>query len=318
MCEKATRLHRPALYRRWVRRVLLIFVMAAAGALLVPGRATAGPITFSSALPVADEELVFRQQLVWRRSHDDPSNKDRRLDVVAAPSVLAYGLHQRVTVFGALPFLYKRLELETPKGTKTRSTSGFGDMKAFVRATALQFDAKGRTARVAASGGLKLPTGADDEADELGRLPQPLQLGTGSWDPFGGLIFTWQTLHWEFDTAVSYWFPTEANDFRAGDEVRANASFQYRVASIPKSGGGVPSFLYVVAESNFRWADKDVVVGKPNPDSGGTTLHLDPGIQWVHKRWVLETIVQMPTVQSLNGNALENDFIARLSFRAKF
>jgi len=316
MYENTARFAPRALFRG-LGRVGLTSVVAVAGLLGVPHRATAGPITFSSALPVADQELVFRQQLLWRRSHDDPSPKDRRLDVVAAPSVVGYGLHERVTVFGTLPFLYKRLELETPAGTKTRSTSGFGDMKTFVRGTLLQFDAEGRTARLAAFGGLKLPTGADDEADELGRLPQPLQLGTGSWDPLGGLIFTWQTLQWEFDTAVRYSFPTEANDFQAGDQVRANASFQYRVASFPKSGG-VPSFLYAVAESNFRWTDRDVIAGKSNPDSGGTTLHLDPGLQWVHKRWVLESIVQIPALQNLNGSALENDFIARLSFRAKF
>ena len=35
--------------------------------------AGAAPITFNTALPVAEGEFVFREQLRWLRSSDDPS-----------------------------------------------------------------------------------------------------------------------------------------------------------------------------------------------------------------------------------------------------
>jgi len=47
-------------------------------------------------------------------------------------------------------------------------------------------------------------------------------------------------------------------------------------------------------------------------------LFLTPGIQYVTKRIVVEAAVQVPVVQDLNGNALENDFIGILSFRVNF
>lgn len=285
---------------------------------LAPRTAHAGPITFNTALPVHEDEIILRQQVVWFRCHEDPTPLGREVNVVAAPSVLVYGAHPRVTVFGVLPFLYKRLELNGMDGRVTRDTSGFGDMTGLLRVTAFKVDRPGETLRLAPFVGLEVPTGADDEADSLGRLPPTLQLGSGSWDPLGGAIFTWQTLQWELDVSASYQLRTEANDFDAGDEARGEASFQYRVLPWGDLDGGVPSFLYAVAETNVVWTDEHRIDGMDDPDSGGTIWYLAPGLQWVTRRTVLEAAVQVPVLQRLNGNALERQFIARVSFRANF
>ena len=52
--------------------------------------------------------------------------------------------------------------------------------------------------------------------------------------------------------------------------------------------------------------------------SGGTTLFLVPGLQYVTRRWIVEAAVQLPVVQDLNGTALENDYIVRAGFRFNF
>jgi len=302
-------------------RTGLTITAALAGALLAaePRIASAGPITFNTALPVHSDEVIVREQVIWLRATGDPSAMNRNLNVIAAPTVLVYGAHPRVTLFGVLPFLYKRMELTTPAGDRaTRSTSGFGDMLAFVRATALQIDRPGETIRLAPFAGVKLPTGADDEADDLGRLPQPLQLGTGAWDPLGGLIFTWQTLDWELDASTSYQLRTEANDFDAGDEARGDLSFQYRVLPWGEIGPGVPNWLFAVLETNAVWRGKNQVAGMNDPNSGGFNWYVAPGLQWITLRTVLEAAVQIPVVQQTNGQGLEEDFIARLSFRVNF
>jgi hypothetical protein len=105
------------------------------------------------------------------------------LNVVVAPTVLYYGVNADFTLLAVLPFLYKQVAVTTPMGRLTRSTSGFGDMMAAARYTALAIDHPGETFRVAPFAGVKLPTGAQNEADALGRFPQPFQLGSGSWDP---------------------------------------------------------------------------------------------------------------------------------------
>jgi hypothetical protein len=64
--------------------------------------------------------------------------------------------------------------------------------------------------------------------------------------------------------------------------------------------------------------DNNETDGDEDPNSGGTTLFLVPGLQYVTKRWIVEAAVQLPINQDLNGTALENDFIVRAGFRLNF
>ncbi len=285
---------------------------------LAASLAQAGPITSNTALPVHSGELIFREQAIWIRSTGDPSPMAQNLNVLVAPTVLIYGVNADLMLMGVVPFLYKQVAVNAPMGRVTRHTSGFGDLTTVARYTVLAIDRPGETLRVAPFAGLKLPTGSQNEADALGRFPQPFQLGSGSWDPLGGAVLTWQTLRWEFDLSGTYQLRTEANDFRAGDEARGDASFQYRLVPWGKLGPGVPSYLFGALESAAVWDAKDRISSAVNPDSGGFTWYLTPGLQWVSERSVLEAAVQIPVVRQTNGLALKNDFIAVLSFRQSF
>lgn len=279
--------------------------------------AEAGPITFNSGLQVSPGVFIWREQVVLFRSSDDPSPADRDLRVLAVPSVLAYGVTRNLTLFGIVPYLNKTLDLTTPAGRIRRTTQGIGDGVALARYTIYRLDDVGETIRIAPLLGLKFPTGDDDERDQFGRIPQPLQLGSGSWDPMVGTIFTWQTLQWEFDSAFEYTFRTPANNFEFGDVAELDASFQYRIWPF-KVDEGVPAFVYVVLESNLFIQGKNEIQGRKQEDSGGTSWFLAPGLQFVSKRWVFESVVQLPVVQDLNGQALENDYIFRIGFRFNF
>lgn len=293
------------------------YILALGFVLAAPVSGTAGPITTNTALPVHDGELIIRAQGKLIRATDDSSPMDRDLTVWAVPTVLVYGATEKLALFGVFPYLDKDLEVTTPEGRRSRGDSGLGDLRLFARYSALQWDSPGETLRLAPFLGLEVPSGRDDESDALGRLPQPLQLGSGSWDPFLGLVLTWQTLDWEFDSSVSYDFRTEANDFELGDVFRTDLSFQYRLW--PRElGEGVPGFLYLVAESNLLWQDRNESSGSSDPNSGGTTWFLTPGIQYITKRFIVEAAVQLPAVQNLGGEALETDFIVTAGFRVNF
>jgi len=279
----------------------------------------AAPITSNTALPVAEGELLVRNQVNYLESTGDPSPLGRELDVWAYPTVFVYGFTEKLTLFGIEPFLDKELTLSPGGGPRrvTRGDTGLADMRVLARYTLGQRDLEGETLRLAAFAGLELPTGDDDERDALGRLPAPLQLGSGSWDPLAGVVFTWQTLDWQLDTSASWKFNTEANNFEFGDEARLNASFQYRLW--PRElGEGVPGYLYGVIESNLVWHDRNELSGTPVTASGGATWRLAPGLQYVTKRWIAEAAVQLPVARDLNGNALENDFIVTAGFRFWF
>lgn len=285
---------------------------------LAPGRAEGAPQTFNTALPVAKGEFVFRQQFLYRKAEGDPSAANRDLEVLGGVSVLGYGATGDLALFGVVPFLDKSLDLTTPGGARvSRDTSGLGDIRLFGRYTAFHADARGRTFRIAPFAGVELPTGDDDDADSLGRLPAPLQLGSGSWDPFFGVVATWQTLDYQIDAQASYKLNTEANGFEFGDELHLDVSLQYRLW--PRElGPGVPGFLYGVLEGNFVHQARNEIGGADDPDSGGERLFISPGLQYVTRRWVVEAIVQLPVAQGLNGSALEDDVIVRAGFRINF
>lgn len=282
------------------------------------GPVIAAPQTFNTALPVAEGEFVFREQILYLEATGDPSPADRELNVLGAVSVLGYGVTGNLAAFGMLPYLDKELEVTTPTGSRlARETAGIADARLFGRYTAYRNDAPGRTFRVAPFLGLELPTGNDDDADSLGTLPAPLQLGSGSTDPFGGIVLTWQTHDYQIDAQATYIVNNEANDFEFGDVARLDASLQYRLW--PRElGSGTPAFVYGVLEGNLIRQSENEIAGREDADSGGTTFFLSPGVQYVTRRWIVEAIVQVPLVQDLNGMALEDDFAVRAGFRFNF
>jgi len=301
-----------------VKRFIRTIGAASTFFLLIGTGVTLGaPITFNTALPVAEDEFIFRQQFVFDQSGDDPSGADRDRGAFAAVSVLGYGVTSNLAVFGVLPYVDKSLEMTSMGVRRTRETSGIGDLTLFGRYTVFKDDIPGRTFRVAPFFGMELPTGEDDETDGFGRLPASVQAGSGSVDPFGGLVATYLSLDFEIDAQVSYKINTEANNFEFGDVARLDASFQYRLW--PRSlGSGVPGFLYGILEGNLIHQNKNRSNGAQDPDSGGTTLFLMPGLQYVTQRWIVEGGVQIPVVQDLNGTALEKDYLVRFGFRFNF
>jgi len=300
------------------RRTGALAGVAILGLTALVSTAHAAPQTFNTALPVARGEFVFREQFVYRTAGDDPSAADREVEVLGAISVLGYGITPALAVFGALPFLDKELKLTTPGGARVkRDTSGIGDARLFGRYTIWRDDVPGQTLRVAPFIGLELPTGDDDDRDGLGRLPAMLQLGSGSWDPFGGIVATYQTLDFQIGAEASYKVNTGANGFEFGDQARLDLSLQTRLW--PRElGPGTPGFLYGGLEGNFAYQGRNEIAGADDRNSGGVSFFLSPGLQYVTRRWVVEAIVQVPVVQSLNGAALEDDFVVRAGFRVNF
>ena len=294
-----------------------IFMVLLAAALLWPHRAPAGPISFNSALTLSSGEFVFREQGVLSQSGDDPSGADRDRRSIASLSVLGYGVDEDISVFAVLPYLDNRLDVTSGGERRTRETSGIGDIRLFGRHVVVRKNWPARAFRLSLFAGIETPTGEDDESDRFGRLPASVQLGSGSWDPFGGVVATYQTLDFQIDGQLAYQANTEANGFAFGDVARADASFQYRLW--PRTfSGGVPNFLYGVLEANLIHQGKNDDHGEDDGNSGGLSLFLTPGLQLVGRRWIFEAAVQLPVVQDLNGTALESDYVVRAGFRVNF
>lgn len=285
---------------------------------LAPAVAAAAPQTFNTALPVPRGELVVRGQAILAERGDDPTAAGREVSVRGGVGVLGYGVTGDLALFAAQPYLRKTVELTVPgRGRVRRRADGFGDTRVFARLTAWRADARGRTFRIAPFAGLELPTGADDERDSLGRLPPALQPGSGSWDPFAGVIATYQTLDFELDAQAAYQLNTRADGIDRGDVARLDAAALARVW--PRElGPGVPAFVYAGLEANLVHTGGTRISGAPDPDDGATRLFLAPAVQLVTKRLVLEAVVQVPVWQDVRGGGLEDEWIVRAGLRVNF
>ncbi len=272
--------------------------------------ATAAPITFNTALPVTCGEAILRARFI----RHELSAPDREVTVSTLALAGGFGLSGDLALFAALPLLDKRLT--AAESAIRRRARGAGDLSLFLRYTALQRDAPGRTLRIAPFAGLIAPTGRDDARDELGRLPRPLQTGSGAWGALAGFVLTRQTLRWQFDGQLGATAYGRDEGYAPGNAFALDLSGQYRIWP-RRLSGGVPGFVYAVLESRLEDLRADRIGGAAT-GSGGSQWFLAPGLQYVSRRWVVEGAVQWPLVQNLPAGALQDDVIARLSLRTNF
>jgi hypothetical protein len=135
-----------------------------------PATIRALPITFDTALPVAQDEFVFRPQAA--PSYGSGLAGD--LIKVAFPTIFVYGPTSRVTLFLTVDQSLAYFDQHAPTGTETRSWSGFDDTLFFVRYTLLAAQTVDSLFRIAPFLGAYLPTGSYQKGDQYGRLPRLL------------------------------------------------------------------------------------------------------------------------------------------------
>lgn len=280
--------------------------------------AAAIPIQTQTALTAHEGEVIVRAQVRDLRATGDPTAGDRELRVRAVPTALVYGLTARLNLFAIVPYVDKELHLDTPAGRVTRGAGGLGDVTTFAKGRIWTQDGRGWTRRLSLLAGLKWPTGDFGRSDSFGELPRPLQPGSGSFDPLAGAVFTWQTLGWQLDAGAVYHHNTERAGFELGDTLDVDLAAQLRLLPRRLPARGVPAYLNGVLELNGRWAGRSQVDGRSDPDSGGQTLALSPGLQWVGTRWLFEAGVQVPVIQDLNGNGLETDYTVTVGARWQY
>ncbi len=297
----------------------IFFVLGVFGltCLVFSNKVSAAPVTFNTALPVAKEEFIFRELFFYGRSGHDSSDADRNQRIIGTTSVLGYGVSPDLAVFFVLPYFDKQIRTTTGSVRSKRKTHGFGDIRSFARYTLYRKDEKGKTCRLAAFGGIQIPSAEDNKKDDLGRIPTSVQLGLGIWSPFTGVNSTYSTLDYQIDSQLFYQWFTTANHFRVGNIVEWDASLQYRIWPC-KLTAETRAFLYLVCESNLIYQEKDKVNGSVDSDSGGTVLFIDPGLQYVTLRWIVEAVVGIPIYQNLNGSALEKGYFITGGFRFNF
>ena len=153
--------------------------------------------------------------------------------------------------------------------------------------------------------GIKLPTG-DETRDPA--------LGTGSVDIFGGLTIGYESRRWYAFGDLRYRINTEANNTRNGNTLYYNVVFGVR----PFLTEYTQPDLVLIVEFNGEYAEKDKVSGAKDPNSGGNTISISPGMLLSYRNVMLKAGVKIPVSQELNGTQLGTDYEAVTALEIHF
>ena len=228
---------------------------------------------------------------------------DQRITVWVTPLAVPYNLIGDEFQLGVIvPFMY--VDLNTT--VQDRSSSGIGDMRLFAKYLLYQYDRKNKTIRVASKAGVKLPTG--DEKD------QPA-LGTGSTDYFFTTVAGWIEKRIGVYLEGIYNLNTSEGQLDFGNSYSYNLALSYRL--IPTVYETYPSpQLNASLEINGTTANNNNVNGQKVDNSGGTTVFLSPGLQYIGGRsWLVEATFQYPVINDPNGTQLATDWTVSLGTR---
>lgn len=166
---------------------------------------------------------------------------------------------------------------------------------------------RGARGHLALVGGVKLPTGEDDETLSNGEELEPSsQPGSGSVDYQAGLAYSrFLTPRMTLDASGIYTLRTEHDDFEVGDRADLGLALAYRLSEDAQA----PHAWSVFGELNGVWLDEDVEDGTANENSGGEVLYLALGVRdRVSEHVALSLAPALPVLQDVNGEQVETDW----------
>jgi hypothetical protein len=189
--------------------------------------------------------------------------------------------------------------------------------------------------------GFKAPTGSTSQRDNFGQLFEAeFQPGSGSWDGLFGAAFTKRSGRWAFDVSGLYYLiSTGTQNTNLGDRFLFGTAVSYRLVGATGSAKEIalheycmqprnqlqehclyhsnhdhsdmmktPYTLDLVLELNGEWHDKQRIAGVPDPNSGGTTVYLSPGVRVGFDRFSGFVSVGVPVSNQHNGVQSKPDY----------
>lgn len=242
---------------------------------------------------------------------------------------LMYAPSDRLTLMAMTSYNEKSMEHVNRMGVRFRTEAeGLGD----TRLTGLLTlgDPDVRDHKLHLNLGLSLPTGSIDERDATPagaaqKLPYPMQLGSGTWDPILGLTYTGRDEAWSWGAQGLgiLRFGENSEGYRLGNEYTATSwiardlnrytSVLFRLegkirSDIDGRDSELNPMMVPTARTDLRGSKQlDALIGvnlyQPEGSLKGQRLALEAG---------------MPVYQHLDGPQLETDYRIMLGWQASF
>ncbi len=292
---------------RLKRRLSILFVFASVMMLDVTD-ASASPVTFITALPVSQDQLITRFNVNPMLSTGDSSALNRNLLNLQFPTTFLYGVTGKLALFLTVNQGVAFEREDTAEGRVTRSSSGFGDTLLFGRYTLIDVDTALTTFRIAPVLGAYLPTGFYNKSDHLGTLPGGLQSGSGSVDPFVGLTESYYTKYHGISWDATYRYtPPASHGFALGDEARTDIQYEHLLDPWTIRSELPAREIWFTIESNLIWDQRSRVAGHTDNSSGCLSWLVDAGPEWATLDWEVGAVAEVPLIQHLYGRQVTED-----------
>jgi len=257
---------------------------------------------------------------------------------------VGYGLTEELTLGMHIPYIVRRgireghFEGATPEVHDHGDSEGIGDLSLVGQYRVLRADRSGGD--VSLLFGLKVPTGDTKVNDRQGeRFETEFQPGSGSWDPLIGIAAGRLIGKTSLDMSMLYAIATEgAQDTDLGDALQFGLAMSRRYTpahggshesesvdedengpSHPGEGVGHHSHISFdfILEATGEWRQKQTVSGVRDPDSGGNTILLLPGIRAnIYDHFAAFVSAGFPLIQNLNGTQHETRYSVILGISA--
>ncbi len=290
--------------RKYLKFNVLLFFLMGIGILLESSLYAHEPIfslgpetIFKGGVGTEFEGEYFKKSKLLKDGSKISDPLDREKSGLKLNTEIIYGVTQDIALTIKIPYLFLERK-ETSGGERIKKTSsGVGDIVLRSKYSLYEKQMPGASLGLSSIVGIKLPTG-DETGDPA--------LGTGSVDFFGGLTAGYESRRWYAFSDLRYRVNTEANNVRNGNLIYYNIVFGIR----PFLTEYTQPDLVLIVEFNGEYSEKDKVSGAKDPDSGGNTISVSPGMLLSYRNVMLKAGVKIPVSQELNGTQLGTDYEA--------
>jgi len=310
-----------------MNRLHRMIALSAAVLALFPGPATAcdfcllsqgiSPLDTikGSGIKISERYTLLDRMYQGTTSTDNPGIKEEHWTTELTGF---YSISPEFMVLATLPYRKGRTtgELSTD-GTLDSAgagrSAGMGDVSLMGRYTFLKHENPETTDVLAGLAGIKFPTGKTDKmtADNADYLDSHLQPGTGSTDYLLGLSFTHSLNRLSLSANLLGTIPGKGKfgntTHQFGNALNYDISGKYRM--LPEAFEPQQPQIFASLGLSGEAREKEKTDNTVDPDSGGNTVYLTPGLQLVlAPHWVVEISYLHAVYHRLNGTQLGETF----------
>jgi len=301
----------------------------------IPGAGTPEPHEFRVKMNLSWGKMVGLRRGTSNRSTKDTLGQymmtQRKMDMYMSNVSVGYAFSDRF--FAGIMGMYMEKDMEMIRRGGRRSSmnsQGAGDTMLMTKTLLYADDYLIPTSQVSLLLGVSIPTGSIDQDDTGQILPYSMQLGSGTFDPFIGVLYEGSSSPFWWGANASYLARAYENykSYNLGDEYRLDLYGMYQLRHNLVGELQIKGKYVGDLEGEAQEIEQDGdghMNGNPNmafmsnlydPDNyGGSTVDLTTGVQWQpFRNHILNAQFSFPLFQNLHGTQMERDFTASVTY----